>query len=366
VGSLRHTTLNARDKTLQHKGYYENLDNASRLSAQLWGVQAQRPASWVGLNTTPAYRTRDDFMRGDLRPNAHIVFLDKPLTVNQSGLRGPDYPREKPPGTYRIALLGPSHIMGSGVADDETIAALLSARLAAAADSAPGTQFEVLNFGVAGYSLLQQLAMLDDRALSFQPDLVVITDSPWLREPVVSHLLDVIGSRVAIPYPGLDSMVARAGLPALGSIGFPVPFHVARAGLNRVGVKTRMPWAEADRRVRVRADSIVDWALREIARKAQSRGAVPVYLALDVVVDSPTNDAETLRAAKSAGFVVLDLLDVWQGRDKPSLRIALWDEHPNVAGNRLIVDRLFEQLWQHREEFRLTARRDSSQLTNHR
>jgi hypothetical protein len=353
VSSLQRSTLNARDKTLQHKGYYENLDNASRLSAQLWGVQAQRPASWVGLNSTSAYRTRDDFLRGDLRPNTHIVFLGKPLTVNQWGLRGPDYAPQKTAGTYRIALLGPSHIMGSGVADDETIAALLTTRLAAAADSAPGTRFEVLNFGVAGYSLLQQLAMLDDRAVRFQPDLVVITDSPWLREPVVSHLLDVVGSRVAIPYAGLDSIITRSGVHALSDAGYPIPFHVTRSAVGYLGLKARMPWAEADRQLRIRADTIVDWTLREIARVARSHGATPVFLALDVVVDSPSSDANALRSAKSAGFVVFDLLDIWQGRDKPALRIAPWDEHPNVAGNRLVAERLFELVWQHKAEFRL-------------
>ena len=48
VASLQRSTLNARDAALQHKGYYEKLDNASRMSAQLWNIQAQQPAHWVG------------------------------------------------------------------------------------------------------------------------------------------------------------------------------------------------------------------------------------------------------------------------------------------------------------------------------
>ena len=364
VASLERSTLNARDKTLQHKGYYENLDNASRLSAQLWGVQGRRPETWLPLSSTSAYQTRTDFLGAALRPSTHITFLDRSFTVNQWGLRGPDYPPEKPAGTYRIALLGPSHIMGSGVADDETISVLLNEKLAAT-DSAPGIRFEVLNFGVAAYSLTQQLAMLDTRAVNFQPDVVVITDSPWLKEPVVSHLLGVAAARTAVPYPGLDSIVTRSGVRAVADSGYAIPFQFVRTGMAQAGVKTRMPWTEADRRLRVRADTIVDRTLREIARVARSHGAVPVFLALDVVVDSPSADEQALRSARSAGFLVFNLLDIWQGHDKPSLRIAPWDEHPNVAGNRLVADRLFDLLWQHRNQLHLPAPSRASQHSNH-
>jgi hypothetical protein len=116
-----------------------------------------------------------------------------------------------------------------------------------------------------------------------------------------------------------------------------------------------MPWTEADRRLRVRADTIVDWTLRTIGRVARNHGAVPVFLALDVVVDSPAADEQALKSASSAGFLVFNLLDIWQGHDKPSLRIAPWDEHPNVAGNRLVADRLFALLWQHRVQLHLAA-----------
>ena len=55
------STLNARDAALQHKGYYEKLDNVSRMSAQLWDIQAQKPAHWVGLSHTEAYRSARRF-----------------------------------------------------------------------------------------------------------------------------------------------------------------------------------------------------------------------------------------------------------------------------------------------------------------
>ena len=114
VGSLQRSTLSARDAALQHKGYYENLDNASRLSAQLWDVGAQRPAHWGSLGAVGAYRVRDDFLGGELPESIRVNFLDQPLSTNSWGMRDRERQLDKPASIVRIAVLGPSHVMGSG------------------------------------------------------------------------------------------------------------------------------------------------------------------------------------------------------------------------------------------------------------
>ena len=44
-------------------------------------------------------------------------------------MRDQDYERSPPPNTFRIALLGPSNVMGWGVGDGETFEALVEERL---------------------------------------------------------------------------------------------------------------------------------------------------------------------------------------------------------------------------------------------
>ncbi len=353
IASLQHSTLNARDAALRQKGYYENLDNVTRMSTQLWEIQAQRPKHWAGgLSATDAYHERRDFMRYDLKPDTKTVLHDQPLTVNQWGMRGRGYSLAKPAGTYRIAVLGPSHVMGSGVADGETFTEFLEAELNRTA-RAPNRRYEVLNFGVAGFSLLQQLAMLEDRVLAFQPDAVFVTDSPRLTAPVVAHLVHVVWDRVPIPFPGLEALVRQTGVPALAADGIPVPFENVRAVLGKLGVKSRMPWREADRRLRLATDGLVRWTLQRIADVAREHAAVPVFLALDIVVDEPVLEMRALRDASDAGYLVFNLLNCWVHRDKPLLRIARWDDHPNAAGNRVIAETLVAMMHQHRAELRL-------------
>ena len=159
--------------------------------------------------------------------------------------------------------------------------------------------------------------------------------------------------RVAVPYPDLEALARRLGVSALANPGFPVPFENVRALLGTVGIKTRMLGREAASRLRPGGDSLVRWTLERTAAVIREHGAVPVFMALNIVQDPSATGAQDLQDADAAGFLVFNLLELWQNRDKPALQIAEWDDHPNAAGHRLIADRLFELMQQHRSELRL-------------
>ena len=345
--SLRSDTLNDQDAALQHRGYYENLDNPSRLSTELWTTYSEKPADWVVLEATVAYRTRPDFLLGDLRPNQSITFQGQPFTTNRWGMRDREYSEAKPSGTHRIAVLGPSFVMGFGVADGEPFEAVLEDRLNADAGDA---RFEVLNFGVGNYSLLQQMALLDERVWRFQPDAVVVTmtDRTKLVNSVTDHLIDVTAQGIEIPYEGLERLVdevagdARANRVAL-EIRRPIWLLARKFGASR-----EVFAFEAERRIRARTDEIVSWALRRIGDEARQRGVVPILLGLDIVgaQSGPEGliEGAVQAVAEDAGFVVVDLFDVYNGHDRETLRVAPWDGHPNTFANRLVAERLHTEL----------------------
>jgi lysophospholipase L1-like esterase len=48
--------------------------------------------------------------------------------------------------------------------------------------------------------------------------------------------------------------------------------------------------------------------------------------------------------AEEAGFITLDLSDVYENQEISSIIVAEWDLHPNSKGNQLIASRLYEAL----------------------
>lgn len=92
--------------------------------------------------------------------------------INSHGFRDRERAVQKPPGAYRIAVVGDSITEARHVEMDQTYTARLE-RALAACPSFEGRQVEVLNFAVPGYGTAQQLLLLD-RVWPFEPDLVLL------------------------------------------------------------------------------------------------------------------------------------------------------------------------------------------------
>jgi lysophospholipase L1-like esterase len=109
------------------------------------------------------------------RPNAKGLFstdeYQVSLEYNSRGIRGPERPFEKPPGTYRIVMLGDSYIEGYSVPREQRVAEVLEEILSA---RDPSRRYEVIALGTAGYSTDQELLWLESEGLRYQPDMVVV------------------------------------------------------------------------------------------------------------------------------------------------------------------------------------------------
>jgi hypothetical protein len=92
-----------------------------------------------------------------------------PVHTNSHGFRGPEWAVPKPPGTFRVMVLGDSLSFGNLVAYEDTYAARLQQALGA---RGPGA--EVVLAASGGWDTAQEMGFLEQEGLDHQPDVVVL------------------------------------------------------------------------------------------------------------------------------------------------------------------------------------------------
>jgi D-alanyl-lipoteichoic acid acyltransferase DltB (MBOAT superfamily) len=341
--AMQMTGLNARDAAVQHRGYYEQLELRGQPSSQVFDVVA-RGDQWDDLASIGMLRERKDILLRDLHPSRSALWNGKSFSTNRWGMRDRDYPKEKAPGTLRVALLGPSHVMGNGVADGATFEALVEERLNREFTRGPYARIEILNFGVDGYALPQQVAILEERVLAFAPDVVVATHYQRNRFMTERYLQKVVWGGVTVPDPALQALLADAGLMNIDRGEVPVPFAPARAIAKGLGISTRMPDGESAARIRRIADRVLELSFRRFAEITRANGVVPLVVGLNAVIDDVPAEIPNLDVIHETGVAVIDLFDVFPEPERPALRVAPWDDHPNAEGHRRIADRLYPEM----------------------
>ncbi|MGI9308470.1 MAG: hypothetical protein ACR2P6_04340, partial [Gammaproteobacteria bacterium] len=108
----------------------------------------------------------------ELKPNLDTLYRGERFRTNSAGMADKEYAIEKPADVYRIAVIGSSWTMPTGVIWEEAYHSVLEDRLNA---ESAGKRFEVLNFGVEYYGLGELLATTRRKALAYEPDMLLFT-----------------------------------------------------------------------------------------------------------------------------------------------------------------------------------------------
>jgi hypothetical protein len=129
----------------------------------------------IGFDYVPFWRP-DAITGVALRPNTSGWFRKEGeayVSINSRELRDRERALAKPPGTYRIVVLGDSYAEALQVDVERTFWRLLEKRLQACAFQ-PGKQIDVINLGTSGFGTGQELRALQTRGLVYSPDLVLL------------------------------------------------------------------------------------------------------------------------------------------------------------------------------------------------
>src|SRR5215510_10340152 len=130
----------------------------------------------VGYKYSGSTYTADPLLGWSLRPGASAWEADEGVAwskINSHGFRDRERALNKPPGVYRIAVLGDSGTEARQVDMDKTYTSLAEKELNRR-HCFGGSEVEVLNFGVPGYGTAQELIMLRERVWKFSPDMIVL------------------------------------------------------------------------------------------------------------------------------------------------------------------------------------------------
>jgi D-alanyl-lipoteichoic acid acyltransferase DltB (MBOAT superfamily) len=317
AAALRENKFNQREKALREQGYYEELIGVEKYTSNLWEVEPAQPPDWISLIDTEIVRMTEDMQWYELLPSYEISLKEGRFGTNRWGMRDRDYELQKPAGTLRLALIGSSYVLGSGVNNEETFETITEDRL----NGEAGGRWELMNFGHAGFSPLEMARLADKRVFQFAPDAVLyFAHANDERRAADSFVRDVMDG-VSFPYPRLARIV------------------------EETGVSSATPPSEVARLVMPHSAEILAWCYDTIAERCRETGAIPVWIYMprteEVRRDAASSAVE--EAARRAGFVIWSLDGVFgsEGRD---VRLADWDEHPNARGHEMIAEHFHDLL----------------------
>ena len=262
-------------------------------------------------------------------------FHDYSGRSNALGFRDVEHAAVKVPGTLRLVVLGDSVAAGQGVARLEDI---FPRRLEDDLTTA-GLPAEVVSLAVSGYDTGQEVAMLADRGLAFEPDRVILAYCLNDRQRSDGGILETLEERErnaagqvrARYHPVLvESALYRLLRHRLG--GAP------KAGAERKGASQPEAFAQLGRMAGAHGFSV----LVVIFPRFGEWGNYPEEWARE--------HERVRRMADAEGFEVLDLLPAFERcRERASEPLALDRYHPTAVGHacaaRAVTEHLVRRGW---------------------
>lgn len=310
---------NVTDRENAEQGYYEHLIDAHEGAP--WEQQAKVHGrnQWFSAVEQPV----NDLRKRVMRPSMKIEHDGLTFTTNRWGMRGPEYPLSKPDGVIRIAVLGSSYEMGSGVDDADVfirkVEQLINDSLR---KSGQTTRAEFLNFSTGAYHAPQYAYLCDSVIFPFSPDAVFCFSHSNELQRLNATFAGLIKNGTDLHYDTLRTMKTSAG---------------AEQSMSRTEIKSRLQQMNIP---------LLKWSYRHITSvcRAQNVPAFWVYLPT-VSSELPVSDYPLLSGfARWAGFHCISLEGVYGDTDQSKLQVAEEDYHANAQGHALIARKLYHEL----------------------
>jgi hypothetical protein len=308
--------LNSDDAEEATENYYDKMLATNGNGRRPWEMTVEAADPKSGFEA--ACVRRHDMLMREIIPSKTTDLGTWKIISNQWGMRDKDYAKEKTANTFRVALLGASYEMGSGVTQEKTFENVFEKMLN---DSSKACQYEILNFAVGGYHPPQQVWVMENKVKEFHPDLALYFVHPEDRNRNDDYMANLVYHGYDLLYPALNATRNKAG---------------ARQGMSLSQLKNRFqPYN----------DSISDWSLQHILSSAQQQNARLVIVYLPSLLAD-----EQVEADYYENFCRINKLEFVSmhgifGTDVSPWKLATDETHPNEAANQLIAKFLFHHFY---------------------
>ncbi|RMF05841.1 MAG: hypothetical protein D6768_00445 [Chloroflexi bacterium] len=255
----------------------------------------------------------------ELVPNMDTTAHGARVKINSAGMRDD----EPDPALPKIVVLGDSFSFGFQLEQDESF----PARLDAALDTA-----DVLNLAVAGYAMKDYVAVLKNKGLAWQPEVIIV--GYVLNDPETEAIQQIPA------YFRQADWWQYSHVLRLFAQGYKRAKMLIKGGGNYYRYLHADPTSW---------QSVVTGfeQIRQMAAENDSRVIVVLFPDLWHNWDSYPYAAIHRQVAGQAaanGFEVIDLRDAFSAYPPAELRVSGSDAHPNALANQIAADEILKRL----------------------
>lgn len=313
---IENDRLNEKDDAKQYTGYYDEVLKHKDVASRLWGQGFNVVKKKDVFKELDIVRSVNNVMLHEFIPSSKGFYKNKLIETNRWGFRDKDYNLLPDSNTIRIALVGASPTMGSGVANDEVFEAVLEEKLNQdfGKDS---LKIEILNFAFPSTCIYHHAFLLKEKIQDFQPD----------------YIMNIEHCR---PFVGFGRKIER-GLKAKVPLYSALNALVLKENISLQNLKT-----DADKNEKGKI--IAEWGYRYYKNLCDEMNIKPIWVFLPAVSKANFFD-EYKRLAVKAGFKdIINMGDIYKNYNQKILQVGIEDRHPNAEAHQIIAKRFYREL----------------------
>jgi len=289
--------------------------------------------------------TADSVLGWRLIPNSRKIYRQETqpylITINSKGLRDREHSYDKPPGIFRIVVVGDSFVFGAGGVDPpHRFTDILQSSL---------SNVEVINMGIPGYGADQEYLYLREEGLKYHPDLVLLcaffndfsesfsTINPSIGRP--KGYLSINGNNLDFNPPSF-SLFYRVSQ-------YSYVLGLADLGLGKLSATywnaQRKPHGVLDEQERLATFRQIYVSAAELCKQHGS-AFVLVYLPFQNQYQKSVIQQTMDNLAASYGIKALDLMDPVHQAHRARRAYFEHDIHLNEYGNQVVAQLILQYL----------------------